>query len=53
VDEMRNLHTNTPLNVKVEVYTKLADLAADFQHAAKTYAKIISYFFLRFFLFFS
>ena len=43
---MKNLESNTPLNIKVAVYTKLADLAADFQHTAKTYAKIVSFLFI-------
>ena len=46
VDDMKNLESNTPLNIKVAVYTKLADLAADFQHTAKTYAKIVSFLFI-------
>ena len=42
MEHMKTIHGATVLEEKIKIFTDLANLAADFNYTAKTYAKIVS-----------
>lgn len=40
-DKIKKITSSTPLDNKIQYYTELSNLAEDFNHTAKTYAKIV------------